>query len=296
MSYKALITPVVNVRDHPNADRLNLGTCSGFQVVLSKDIEEGTLGVFFGCDGKLSDEMLKMNNLFRHDYLNHDPEAKAGFFDDNGRVRVQKFKGENSDGFWCPLRHLEWTGVPLSTLLKGDKVDVLCGHRICEKYYTPATERAMIGRQGKQSTKGPKLKDLYPTFREHYDTSKLRNSIGTIPNDQRAIVYITEKCHGCVDKHTLVETLEHGLVTIGTVVDKKLEAHVKSLNTVTNEIEYAKIEDWYFYPNDEDWYEIELDDGRKIQITGNNPIWLSDLNCYRRVDELDGTEKLLIDI
>ena len=26
--------------------------------------------------------------------------------------------------------------------------------------------------------------------------------------------------------------------------------------------------------------------GQKIEITGNNPVWLPELHCYRRVDEL----------
>lgn len=48
-------------------------------------------------------------------------------------------------------------------------------------------------------------------------------------------------------------------------------------------------------PEDGEWYEIELEDGRKITITGNNPVWIPELNAYRRVDELNGDEFLLID-
>ena len=34
--------------------------------------------------------------------------------------------------------------------------------------------------------------------------------------------------------------------------------------------------------------------GTKLTITGNNPVWCPELNCYRRVDELNGDEKLLV--
>lgn len=34
------------------------------------------------------------------------------------------------------------------------------------------------------------------------------------------------------------------------------------------------------------WYSIELADGKKIRITGNHPIYLPKLKCWRRVDEL----------
>ena len=50
-----------------------------------------------------------------------------------------------------------------------------------------------------------------------------------------------------------------------------------------------------FVLEDGEWYEIELEDGRKITITGNNPVWIPELNAYRRVDELNGDEFLLID-
>jgi len=43
MSYEALICPVVNIREHPNADRLVLGPAGGHQVILSKGTQEGTL-------------------------------------------------------------------------------------------------------------------------------------------------------------------------------------------------------------------------------------------------------------
>lgn len=38
MAYEAIITPIVNIRNHPNADRLNLGTAAGHQVIVSKDM------------------------------------------------------------------------------------------------------------------------------------------------------------------------------------------------------------------------------------------------------------------
>ena len=40
--------------------------------------------------------------------------------------------------------------------------------------------------------------------------------------------------------------------------------------------------------------EIELEDGTKLTITGNNPVWLPTLNCYRRVDELKQGDYVLM--
>ena len=60
-------------------------------------------------------------------------------------------------------------------------------------------------------------------------------------------------------------------------------------------IVYVSIDDYYLLKNDGEWYEVELEDGRKLLITGNNPVWMPELNCYRRTDELKIGDTLLID-
>lgn len=192
MSYQAIITPIVNVREHPQADRLNLGTASGYQVVIGKDVEEGTLGVFFASDGQLSLEMAANNNLHRHTELNIDPKAKAGFFDDNRRIRAQKLRGAISDGFWTELKALEWTGVELSTLKAGQLIDTLNGKPVCNKYITKATRLARS--KSAKNSKMNQRKQSFPQFKEHFDTQKLRMAIAFIP--EGAVLSCTEKVHG----------------------------------------------------------------------------------------------------
>lgn len=191
MTYKAIITSIVNLRPHPNASRIQLGTAAGYQVVIDLNTQEKELGLFFPTDGKLSPEFLRNNNLYRHKELNSNPE-KAGFFEDNGKIRTQKFRKERSEGFWVPLETLAWTGVNLSTLKKGLLFDEINGHKICEKYYTPATLRAMHGKQRRGYKK--RLKEEFPSFKEHYDTEQLRFYAEYIP--EGAICWISEKCHG----------------------------------------------------------------------------------------------------
>lgn len=193
--YKAIITPIVNIRPHSNADRLMLGTAAGHQVIVSTDTEEGTLGIFFPEDGQLSLEMCQQNNLHRHAHLNADPDAKAGFFDDNRRVKAQRLRKEISMGFWVELDKLKFTGYDLNKLKKGDLIDKLNGHDICNKYYTPAT-RKMMGSGGSKDRRSSKkiLKESFPDFREHFNTQKLRMMIDFIPAG--AILSISEKIHG----------------------------------------------------------------------------------------------------
>lgn len=194
--YNAIITKVVNVREHSNADTLKLGTAAGCQVVIGKDVEEGTTGVFFSEGGCLSEEMCRENNLYRHTELNKDATAKAGFFENNARIRTVKLRGEKSEGFWTSLDVLEWTGTDLSSLKDGQEFTKLNGKLVCEKYYTKATLEAM--QRSRQGVPGKKkvrpLEDVYSTFKKHFSTSHLGRSLGTIPKG--AVLHITEKCHG----------------------------------------------------------------------------------------------------
>lgn len=192
--YEAIITPLINLRQHPNADRLLLANAAGYQVVVGKDTQEGILGAFFPCDGQLSHAFCSVNNLYRHADLNFNPKAKTGFFDDNRRVRAQKFRGEISEGFWIELNKLAFTGQDLSTLKENTLFTKLNEVLICSKYYTKATMQAMVGKKKTRRSKKGFNPDSIPSFAEHWDTKQLRMMISHIPED--AILYLSAKCHG----------------------------------------------------------------------------------------------------
>lgn len=281
MTYKAIVTRIT-VRPHPNADAIQLGTCRGNQVVVGLDVKTGDMGVFFATDGALSQEFCDMNNLIAI----HDATGKkvgGGFFDKNRRVRSQKFRGERSDGFWVPLSYFAYALKPSELhgmddkFVEGFEFDELNGHPICNKYVTPATARAILNQKAQ-----PRRANVM--FAKHTETEKWRDRSDKIPTG--ALIVLTEKLHGCVEASTVIDTLEYGDVPISKIVDEKLHCHVKSLDTESGDVVYQRVADWYFCPNDSDWYEIELENGEKITITGNNPIWLPRLKCYRRVDEL----------
>jgi len=192
MSYQAIVCKLTNVRKHPNADRLKIGTVQGYQVIIGLDQKEGNMGVFFACDGQLSDDHIKNNNLSQHSELNKDPESMGGFFGKNGRVKAQRFRGEKSEGFWQPLSAFFWTGV-IGENIEGYQFDTLNGHRICKKYFTPATLKAM---KQKNARKGKALgmKVDRSMLHEHYSTLQVRHHINLI--SEGSVLYITEKLHG----------------------------------------------------------------------------------------------------
>jgi len=86
------------------------------------------------------------------------------------------------------------------------------------------------------------------------------------------------------------------------VVDNKILGEVKCYDHKNKKIEYKRIlnymkntEDISENKNETNWYEIELENGHKLNITGNDTIYLPELKCYRKVEELRGDEKVLFD-
>lgn len=94
----AIIAPIT-VSKHPNADRLQLGSVFGSQVVVGMDVKSGDVGIFFQEGLQLSDEYAKANDLVRR--KDADGNAAGGFFEENRRVRCQKFRGTKSEGYWA---------------------------------------------------------------------------------------------------------------------------------------------------------------------------------------------------
>lgn len=199
MAYKAIVTALKNVRPHSNADRVQLATCHGNQVVIGLNSTEGELGVYFPSDGQLSHEFCKANNLYREATMNSNPE-KTGMFDSNRRVRAQKFRGEISDGFWVPLSNFDFLQAKISWV-EGYEFDELNGTPICEKYINPATLKIARENAGKK-TRTAKTSLM---FKEHFDTEHFGKNISTF--DEYDTIIITEKLHGTSGRvgHVLVE-------------------------------------------------------------------------------------------
>ncbi len=61
--YSAIVTKVLT-RPHPNADKLQLATVTGMQVIVGLDVKDKELGVFFPSDGQLSNQFCELNDLY----------------------------------------------------------------------------------------------------------------------------------------------------------------------------------------------------------------------------------------
>ena len=199
MSYEATVVTLSDIKEHPNADKVNLVNIFGNQVVIGKNYKEGQKGIFFEVGTKLSHNFCKFNNLYSDPFMNFDTDVR-GYFGNNGKVKAQNFRGEKSEGFFLPIECLwyliEVTGIKeeeLYNIKEGTCFKEIGGEKICEKYINP-NERKSSNRRAKKDV----IKDLLPYFKEHFDTEQFFREISRNPAilEGDNLLYITEKLHG----------------------------------------------------------------------------------------------------
>lgn len=183
--YQAIVTRI-QVRPHPNADKLQVGVVGWSEVVVGLDVKNDELGVFFPTDGALSHEFCVKNDLYPR-FDESGQRVGGGFIDPkNRRVRAQTFRGQKSFGFWVPASYFDYTGA---ALVEGMEFTELNGFAICEKYVNPATVHA-----AKEKANRANVRRETTMFLRHLETGQLSRNVGKI--HPGALVTITEKLHG----------------------------------------------------------------------------------------------------
>lgn len=189
-NYCATIVKITKTIDLDNCDNVKHANIFGNLVVVSKDTNIDDIGIFFPVECKLSEEYLSNNNLYRHSEKNLD-NTKVGYFEDNGRIRAVKFRGNTSNGLFMPLSSLDFIKDKLDFNL-GDEFNDIGKINICEKYVVKRRES-----HGKNSTKSKeklKSKVIDGQFNLHYETKQLGKFTRLVkPN---SLISITSKFHG----------------------------------------------------------------------------------------------------
>ena len=330
INYLAIVSKITNVTPIPNSDKLSTTVVNGYNIIVQNTTKVGDIVVFFPQECCICEQFLKANNEYgisdyernenaqevkklidasmnetdanKAEELMQEAKSRVGFFNKYGRVTMLKLRGVYSCGFIMPIASMEKAFPELIGTnweeLVGTEFNLVNEILFTWKYIPRVKVRQPKNPDGSHrhrrlQRKMTRFDKIIPEmFARHYETEQIEKSIRDIKPDD--VITVTTKLHGCVEKNTIVNTLEYGDITIGEIVEKQINCSIKSYNVKTKKMEYAPVEQFYYVPNDGEWYEIELEDGSKLTITGNNPVWIPELNCYRRVDELDGTEMLLI--
>lgn len=231
-NYAAMVVRVPKLIHLPNSDNLVGIPIMGMQAIVSRgSVQEGDIGIIFPAEVQLSNEYCSLNNLFRHEYLNSEPE-QTGYLEDNRRVRAIKLRGNRSDALFMPLHSLTYAFVGAGTtddFRVGAAFDTLNGHEICRKYDKPVhVQRGNAVKKEQSSRVDARM------FPEHFDTTHWFRNEEAIrerhaPDTE---VIVTQKLHGT-------------LLRVGnTIVKRRLnfvERVLRRLGVPVVETEYAMV-------------------------------------------------------
>ena len=191
LNYCATVVAIKTLVPLNNCDNVQAAIIMGNQVIVGNDVKIGDVGLFFPLECQLSSKYLKENNLYRKPELNLDVTQK-GYFEENGRIRCIKFRGNKSEGLFMPITSVgDFIKEDDDSLFIGDEFDELNGINICKKY-VPIQRN--LGNKYKISKKPKPSKIIENQFRFHENTSQLYKNLNKInPED---IISITYKLHG----------------------------------------------------------------------------------------------------
>ena len=178
-NYLSKIVNIQTFRKHsdPEVNKLKCCTIDGFNIITGIDSQPG-LYVYFPALSCINGDFLAYANLYRHKELNKDPE-QSGMFDDNGRVKAIKLRGEISEGFILPITVLEnyivsVTNKELENVKEGVEFDAVSDNDKefwISKKYLPKRTYTQGTPKGKITKKIPRGIDkvIDTQFRFHYD-------------------------------------------------------------------------------------------------------------------------------
>lgn len=201
-NYCATVVQITEIIPAENSDSIACAIIMGNQVIVGKDVQIGDIGIFFPVETALSEQYLSANNLYRNKELNND-KSKAGYFEENRRIRCVKFRGNKSDGLFMPLNSLynlftigsDLHGKCDINLKIGESFNEIGSIPICEKYIPKGTKTAGTPNP-KSDKKTTKLKNLLipNQFRLHEETLQLYKNLHKIHPDD--LIQISYKMHG----------------------------------------------------------------------------------------------------
>ena len=179
VNYLAKVVRIENFKPHtdPEVTRLKCCVIDGFNIICGIDSKPG-LYIYFPTACCINPDFLRYANLYKHKELNNDPE-QSGMFDDNGRVKAIRLRGELSEGFILPAIMFENYIVSVTNVnyeaeegIEFDAVEHEGKTFWVNKKYIPKNTRT----PGTPGSKGPRGKQpkgldrlIENQFRFHYD-------------------------------------------------------------------------------------------------------------------------------
>lgn len=104
---------------------------------------------------------------------------------------------------------------------------------------------------------------------------------------------VLEKLDGCCEENTILLT-QNGEMTIKDICDQEYKGLVLGYNHTTNQSYWTPVVGHSVKDNNDDWYEIQTEDGEVVKLTSNHKVWCVNKNSYIEVSNLTEDDEVLI--
>lgn len=203
VNYLAKIVEIKEFSPHPDPEvtKMKCASIDGYVICVGIDEEPG-LYVYFPTSCQINPNLLRYANLYRDKDKNLNPNEKPGFFEDNGRVKAIKLRGQVSEGFLLPISilqdfivssvNVELTDIEPNT--EFDSVEHNGKEFWINKKYIIEKKFSSISSNKNQKHVKKFNKLIENQFRYHYDTVRAQKEPWCVsPND---LIHISSKIHG----------------------------------------------------------------------------------------------------
>lgn len=191
-NYACSVVKIKEVFSIEKADNIKRVVVEGNNVIVSKNVQQGDVMLYFVSGTRLSKDFCRNNNLYDKPEENLDVNEKGYISHRQQRVKAIKLKNVISDGMLMPLHSL--VSVLGNYEFKvGDAFTDVDDVSICEKYVVPSKT---AGQPGSKVEKVNKLAKLIVDnqFKFHFETSHfVKHEEEFVPETE---VIITRKMHG----------------------------------------------------------------------------------------------------
>lgn len=197
-NYPCTVVEIGKIFDIEGANKIKRTVIFGNEIIVSSDVKEGDVMLYFAAGTQLDTELCFNNNLYVDSEFNKNKEKKGYVSHKKRLIKAIKLRGIISDGLLLPIESLSYLEGgkldPKGFLKKGDSFTHIGDIEICKKYIV---ERKQSERQhGEKKPKKNKLKDLLidTQFRFHNETSHFARNLNKV--DRTDEIIITRKYHG----------------------------------------------------------------------------------------------------
>ena len=206
----AYVVQIGKIYDIPKKDLIKRTVVNGFDIIVSKDIVEGDLMLYFISQTQLSKDLCYNNNLYDKPEFNKDVNKKGYISVKRRLVKCLKMAGVDSDGILLPLSALSYIeNFDPNKLKLYDEFNCSNGVEISTKFVESVGNK----NDSNQNKKSPsqkfemKMQDLLipNQFKFHFETPHLGSNVHKLNMDDNIV--ITAKLHGSSNITSRVKTV-----------------------------------------------------------------------------------------